>query len=141
MPVPEVDRIAQGRIWDGGTARQLRLVDSFGGLDDAIREAARLARLEGDEAQAVWLEKQPDFTDRLLLALAADGEEESAPDAFSRLAAKPRLAMLAAVGEAERLVSGAAIQARCLECGGEVAAPAGLPRGGFTAWLSRLLGA
>jgi protease IV len=141
MPVADVDRIAQGRIWDGGTARQLRLVDSFGGLDDAVREAARLAKLEGDEAEAVWLEKQPDFGDRLLLALAGDGEEEAAPDAFSRLAARPRLAMLAAIGEAERLVSGAAIQARCLECAGQVAARPRLPAGGFSAWLVRLLGA
>jgi protease IV len=141
MPVAEVDRIAQGRIWDGGTARQLRLVDSFGGLDDAIREAARLARLEGDEAEAVWLERQPDFGDRLLMALAGDGEEDTSRDAFSRLAARPRLAMLAAVGEAERLVSGAAIQARCLECGGHVATRPRLPQGGFAAWLARLLGA
>ena len=27
----EIDRIAQGRVWDGGTARQLGLVDQFGG--------------------------------------------------------------------------------------------------------------
>jgi protease-4 len=142
MPVAEVDKIAQGRIWDGGTARQLRLVDAFGGLDDAVREAARLAKLDGDDADPVWLEKQPDFSDRLLMALAGDGdEEEMAPDAFSRLAARPRLAMMAAVGEAERLVSGAAIQARCLECAGQAAERPGLPRGGFAAWLARLLGA
>jgi protease-4 len=141
IPVAEVDRIAQGRIWDGGTARQLRLVDSFGGLDDAVREAARLAKLDGGEAEAVWLEKQPDFADRLLVAMAGDGEEEAAPDAFSRLASRPRLAMLAAVAEAERLVSGAAIQARCLECAGHSAARPRLPKGGFTAWLASLLGA
>jgi protease-4 len=142
MPVGEVDKIAQGRIWDGGTARQLRLVDAFGGLDDAVREAARLAKLDGDAADPVWLEKQPDFSDRLLMALAGDGgDEEAAPDAFSRLAAKPRLALLAAVGDAERLVSGAAIQARCLECAGQAAASPGLGRGGVAAWLARLLGA
>ena len=72
----EVDQIAQGRIWDGGTARQLGLVDAFGGLDDAIREAARLAKLDPEEAEAVWLEKEPDFGDRLLMSLAGDGEEE-----------------------------------------------------------------
>ena len=142
LPVAEVDRIAQGRVWDGGTAHQLRLVDSFGGLDDAVREAARMAKLDGDEAGPVWLEKQPDFGDRLLTSLAGDGgEEEMVPDAFSRLAARPRLAMMAAVAEAERLVSGAAIQARCLECAGQAGASPPLPRGGFAAWLARLLGA
>ncbi|HYE29466.1 MAG TPA: signal peptide peptidase SppA [Allosphingosinicella sp.] len=141
LPVDRVDRIAQGRIWDGGTARQLGLVDTFGGLDDAIREAARRAKLDPNEAKAVWLEKQPDFGDRLLMSLAGDGDEEAAPDAFSRLAAKPRLRMLAAVAEAERLVSGAAIQARCLECAGQGAPRPQIAAGGLAAWLARLLGA
>lgn len=142
IPVAQVDQIAQGRIWAGGTAHQLRLVDSFGGLDDAVREAARRAKLDPGEARAVWLEKEPGFGDQLLMSLAGDGEEEASPDAFSRLAAKPRLRMLAAIGEAERLVSGAAIQARCLECAGYAARPPRAPlASGLTGWLWRLLGA
>lgn len=31
----EIDTVGQGRVWDGGTARQLGLVDQFGGLDEA----------------------------------------------------------------------------------------------------------
>ncbi|HEU0097210.1 MAG TPA: signal peptide peptidase SppA [Allosphingosinicella sp.] len=142
MPVGQVDQIAQGRIWAGGTAHQLRLVDAFGGLDDAVREAARRAKLDPGEAKAVWLEKEPGFGDQLLMSLAGDGdEEEASPDAFSRLAAKPRLRMLAAIGEAERLVSGAAIQARCLECAGHSARPRAPLASGLTGWLWRLLGA
>jgi protease-4 len=141
MPVAQVDQIAQGRIWAGGTAHQLKLVDSFGGLDDAVREAARLAKLDPGEAKAVWLEKEPGFADQVLMSFAGDGEEEASPDAFSRLAAKPRLRMLAAIGEAERLVSGAAIQARCLECAGYRARPRVPSASGLTGWLWRLLGA
>ncbi|HYW15582.1 MAG TPA: S49 family peptidase, partial [Allosphingosinicella sp.] len=141
IPVAQVDQIAQGRIWAGGTAHQLRLVDSFGGLDDAVREAARLAKLDPGQAKAAWLEKEPGFADQLLMSMAGDGEEEASPDAFSRLAAKPRLRMLAALGEAERLVSGAAIQARCLECAGEGARPRAPSGPGLTGWLWRLLGA
>jgi len=37
----QVDQIAQGRVWDGGTARQLGLVDGFGGMSDAIGKAAQ----------------------------------------------------------------------------------------------------
>ena len=37
----QVDQIAQGRVWDGGTARQLGLVDGFGGMSEAIAKAAR----------------------------------------------------------------------------------------------------
>ena len=54
-------RSRQGRVWDGGSARQLGLVDRFGALDDAIAEAARRANLEGSAAQAVWLEPEPGF--------------------------------------------------------------------------------
>src|SRR3954452_8477846 len=66
MSPEQVDKIGQGHIWDGGTARQLGLVDAFGGLDDAVREAARLAKLDPGSAKAVWLEKKPGFGDRLV---------------------------------------------------------------------------
>ena len=39
----DVDQIAQGRVWDGGTARQLGLVDGFGGMSEAIAKAGELA--------------------------------------------------------------------------------------------------
>jgi len=35
------DALGQGRVWDGGSARQLGLVDQFGGLDAALEWAAR----------------------------------------------------------------------------------------------------
>jgi protease-4 len=45
MPVEEVDRIGEGRIWAGVTAKELGLVDEIGGLHDAIRLAASEAGL------------------------------------------------------------------------------------------------
>jgi len=145
IPVQRVDQIAQGRVWDGGTARQLGLVDAFGGLDDAIAEAARRAHLDPGKAQAVWLEKAPSFADRLLMAFADGGDDDDdaavrAGDSFTRIGGKPRLLLMSAVAEADRLLSGAAIQARCLECetvGGPVPAPA---KSGIAAWLTSLLG-
>jgi len=41
-----VDSIAQGRVWIGERALDLRLVDKLGSYDDAIAAAARLAELE-----------------------------------------------------------------------------------------------
>ena len=46
MTIEEVDRIAQGRVWSGQTAKEHGLVDELGYLDDAIAAAARLANLE-----------------------------------------------------------------------------------------------
>ncbi len=40
-----VDSIAQGRVWIGTTALQIGLIDKYGGLQDAIDCAARLAKL------------------------------------------------------------------------------------------------
>ena len=65
----QVDQIAQGRVWDGGTAHQLGLVDGFGGMDEAIAKAAQLAKL-GDERGVRYLEPPPSFRDQLIEALA-----------------------------------------------------------------------
>lgn len=40
-----VDSIAQGRIWTGTRAREIGLIDRFGGIDDAIASAAGKAKL------------------------------------------------------------------------------------------------
>src|SRR5437868_1840518 len=44
----DIDKIAQGRVWDGGTARQIGLVAGFGGMQDAIGQAGDLSRLGRD---------------------------------------------------------------------------------------------
>ena len=41
----EVDRIGQGRVWSGLSAVNIGLVDSLGGLNDAIDLAAKMAEL------------------------------------------------------------------------------------------------
>jgi protease IV len=113
----EVDRIAQGRVWDGGTARQLGLVDGFGGMSDAIAKAAELAKL-GDERGIRFLEPPRKFEDQLLEMLAGkDSDETSAPaDAFATLARAPQQQLAAALAEVRAILSGPSIQARCLEC-------------------------
>jgi protease-4 len=143
IPVQRVDQIAQGRVWDGGTARQLGLVDRFGGLDDAVREAARLAKLDPAKAKAVWLEKKPGFAESLFASFGRGDDEDSevARDSFSRIATKPRMLMYQAFADVERLLKGPAIQARCLECPSVAAsAPPAPPPGGLLAWLRALAG-
>lgn len=119
IPVARVNEIAQGRVWDGGTARQLGLVDRFGGIDDAIAEAARLAKLDPSARHAVWLEKPKTWTQQLAESWANSGDEDderAQEDALTRLT-RIRLSELAAmVTEVRGLVGATAIQARCLEC-------------------------
>ena len=40
-----VDSIAQGRVWTGMRAMDIGLIDRFGGIEDAIRSAATMAKL------------------------------------------------------------------------------------------------
>jgi len=46
MTKEEVDNIAQGRVWSGKEAHSNGLVDHLGGLQDAIKSAAKLAELD-----------------------------------------------------------------------------------------------
>jgi protease-4 len=113
----QVDQIAQGRVWDGGTAHQLGLVDAFGGLDDAIAKAAQLAGL-GNERGVRYLEPAVSFRERLLETLASqENDEAPAPDdAFASLARQPQQQLAAALTEVRSILAGPSIQARCLEC-------------------------
>jgi protease-4 len=42
----KVDSIAQGRVWTGMRAKEIGLIDHFGGTEDAINCAARMAKLD-----------------------------------------------------------------------------------------------
>ena len=128
MPVDRVNDIAQGRVWDGATARKIGLVDRFGDIDDAIDEAARRAKLDPEKVHPVYIERETSAFVRFLRMLTGnnsssdDGTESVDP--FGALKEKPDLALARALGDARRILSGPAIQARCLECGGEPPSPA-----------------
>ena len=136
----QVDAIAQGRVWDGGSARQLGLVDGFGGMPEAIAKAAQLAKL-GDRRGVRYLEPPRRWKDDFIAALDSEQRDDNAApaDAFAALARKPQDELAAAIAEVRAIMSGPSIQARCLECA--PVAPADLqPAGGLLgllkAWLS-----
>jgi protease-4 len=135
----DVDRIGQGRVWDGGSARQLGLVDGFGGMDEAIAKAAELAKLGEDERGLTYLEEEPDFTDTLVEALAGEEEAEEMPaDALASLSPAPESLLARAIAEVRSILDGPTVQVRCLECPPVVTAShltAG-DRGWLARWLS-----
>jgi protease-4 len=113
----EIDRIAQGRVWDGGSAHQLGLVDGFGGMSEAIAKAAQLAGL-GNERGVRYLEPPRSFRDQLIETIASEEDTDSAApqDAFALLAGQPQRQLASALAEVRSILSGPSIQARCLEC-------------------------
>ena len=143
LPVAEVDRIGQGRVWAGSTARDLKLVDSLGGLDAAVAAAARRAGIspaKGGKVRTIDIERQGSPLAGLVESFIGGGdpEEAVARDPFAKLAAGSRDRLLAAIGDVRAMADGPTMQAACLECAGQ-----GSPRSMAAAetgnWLTRLM--
>ena len=62
MSVEQVEKIAQGRVWIGTDAKNIKLIDGLGSLDDAIVKAAQLAKVTDYDTvecptEADWMEQ------------------------------------------------------------------------------------
>lgn len=71
LPVESVEKIAQGRVWLATDALNIKLVDQLGGIDDAVKKAAQLAKLKDYytsdyPAAASWM-------DNLLNSMSSSG--------------------------------------------------------------------
>ncbi len=64
LTVEEVDSLAMGRIWSGLTAKEISLIDEYGGLLDAIKVAGEEAGIE--KYKVVLLPKPLKFFERLM---------------------------------------------------------------------------
>jgi protease-4 len=63
----QIDKIAQGRVWTGAEALKLHLVDSLGGLDEAIAQAKSLAKIgRGQQVELIELPEQPGVLGQIL---------------------------------------------------------------------------
>jgi protease IV len=72
-----IDAIAQGRVWPGSEALNLKLVDEIGGLENAITYAAKKAGL-GTKVGDYHVKEYPEqvsFADTLALLLSGQKEE------------------------------------------------------------------
>ncbi|MGY6552859.1 MAG: signal peptide peptidase SppA [Erythrobacter sp.] len=134
-----LDALAEGRVWDGGTARQLGLVDQFGGLDEALGWAAEQAGLGEGEWHARFLGDDGGRYDtllrRMLTSAGAPAATPARSDLFA-LASQPHVMLQQQLGaDLARLMGGGGVQAYCLECP-RSAAPTPAMRGEF-GWLGQ----
>jgi protease-4 len=136
----QVDAIAQGRVWAGGTARHIGLVDRYGGMDDALAEAVKRAGLKADGWHAEYIEPKPSFAATLLGGLVPKQASAAAPmDIFAHAAWQQQLFVARMAADLDMLTAVSGVQARCLECGdfgGAAVAPKS--EGGWLAALARL---
>ncbi len=135
------DELGQGRVWDGGSARQLGLVDQFGDLDAAIEYAAKQAGLGDGDWHAEYLGADADRYAPLLRRIWRSDEEESAAtgrDLFAQFAERQNQLVARVMADLDGLLHVRGVQARCLECPVPAAAPVPT-RKGERGWLSVLL--
>ena len=59
MSRTEVDDIGQGRVWTGSNAMKINLIDEYGGLDDAILGASKLANMTDYRIYEMPKQKNP----------------------------------------------------------------------------------
>jgi protease-4 len=116
LTTARVGEIAQGRVWPGADARAIGLVDSFGDLDTAIAEAARLAKLDPASVRPVYIEKDPSIWSQLFEDYRDRERGGTSEDAFTQLAGRSQALLTQAIMQAQMLAEGPAIQATCLEC-------------------------
>ena len=118
----QADAVGQGRVWDGGTARQLRLVDEYGGIEEALAWTAERAEL-GSDWHVLYL---------------GDGEEAgSGGDVIARMT-QSRSAFVARIAaDADRLLGTRGVQAYCLAC--PAPQPAAAQDQAATGWLARIV--
>lgn len=55
----QIDAVARGRVWSGAQAKERGLVDEFGGLSDALADAATRAKLGKSDAYRVRYVEKP----------------------------------------------------------------------------------
>jgi protease-4 len=133
----QVERFAEGRVWDGGTARQLGMVDQFGGLDEALASAAQLAKLETWHAQDYSSSADPYAS---LIERLGGGEEDeegaaAGRDIFALVAERQQARLAALVADLGWFTAARGAQVYCLEC---PSVPAARPARGGSGWLARL---
>lgn len=122
----EIDAIAQGRVWDGRTAKALGLVDAWGGLAEAEGWVAQQAHLGNGGWHADFVATPQKSVFQRLAALSGNGDDDDATadadasvphDWAGVVALRQREGLVRALGDAQAVLGGGGgAQVACLEC-------------------------
>ncbi len=113
-----VNEIAQGRVWAGATAHQLKLVDRFGDLEDAVAAAAKRAGLKSWHAD--YMEEPESVQMKLLRFVTGTGMAKSKtkalPQGMAMLPLTDQLSRAALLLTGQSLRDRSNLYAYCAEC-------------------------
>lgn len=147
MPVERVNALGGGRLWDGGAARQVGLVDQFGGIEEALEWAAAKAGAPDGEWHPVYLGESADNFDPLIRRLLTSDADSALAiqngGPFALVARRQNELAARLTADVDRLMNAQGVQAICLECPGRPPmrdAP-GASSGGVAALVKLLLAA
>lgn len=119
MSMEKADEVAQGRVWTGGSARQMGLVDQFGDVNTALEWVAGEAGLEDDEWEPRYLTSPVDPFDAMLADVIGGASEEAPKSLISvsgQFALQESLLAARLSSDLYRLVSQPGIHALCTGC-------------------------
>jgi protease IV len=141
ISLERADQLGQGRVYDGGTARQLGLVDQFGSLQDALEWAAGEAGLGEGEWEPRYLAGTPDPFEAFVSGLLGGGSGAAGPrDMMGFFAIRQEHLGARILADLDGLLGLRGMQARCLECPAPRSAAPPAPSGGTArSLIARLL--
>ena len=86
----QVDQIAQGRVWDGGTAHQIGLVDGFGGMRRSDRQGGGSWPSSATSGASAISSRRSAASEQLLETLAEPGQRRRRARPTTPLRRSPR---------------------------------------------------
>ncbi len=115
----EINEIAQGRVWTGGRAQALGLVDNLGYLTDVVKACADFAKI--DHYKIKLIEKELTPQERLMRTLLAEtqtwqGARSGATQQMLNTLAKLPWAELEPLIQTSQGIRPITIMAQCLDC-------------------------
>ncbi|TAD96198.1 MAG: signal peptide peptidase SppA [Bacteroidetes bacterium] len=81
MSLENLKKVASGRVWTGIQAKEVGLIDAFGGLDEAIKIAAKSANL-GEDFRVKYYPAQKNFMERLFEKSGSKVREDALKSEF-----------------------------------------------------------
>ena len=86
MPVEQLRSLASGRVWSGVEAKANGLVDVLGGLDEAIKIAAKAAKLSDGDYRVRYYPEKINQIQELIQKLSGKSEERILNEKLGQLA-------------------------------------------------------
>ncbi|MQA19480.1 signal peptide peptidase SppA [Rugamonas rivuli] len=92
----KIDAVAQGRVWTGAQAKERGLVDTLGSYGDALKSAAKRAKLA--DYRVVYIERETSKFDRLVEMVGGSAAHAVAQSVAQTLGAQLKVGVTASTG-------------------------------------------